>query len=279
MNAIVSSMSDVENAVKQIRAVLPEGFEPRLAVMLGSGLSPVADLLDEKAALPYTDIPGFPQPTVAGHEGHLRAGYVGNVPVIFLKGRQHYYEGEGFAGLKVIIRSLKTLGVQTLFLTNAAGSLRAESGVGSLVIIRDHINLMGMNPLIGPNDDDWGPRFVSMDNCWDEKLRQSLTALAADHNIPAAEGVYAAFAGPNFETPAEVRMAGILGADTVGMSTVPENLIARHCGLICVGVSAITNLAEGLGDETLSHDHTLAGAEKAAGHMASLIQRFITTCF
>lgn len=271
-------MSDIQNALKIIHE-RSGGFKPRLAVMLGSGLGEVDGLLEELVSIPYSNLPGFPRPTVAGHDGQMRLGMVAGVPVVFLKGRQHFYEGQGMGAMKVLIRTLKAWGIEALCLTNAAGSLRAEYDVGSLVVIRDHINFMGSNPLIGENDDEWGPRFVAMDNAWDADLRTQLleSIQGAEFTMPVGEGVYMAFAGPNFETPAEVKMASVMGADTVGMSTVPENLIAVHCGLKCVGVSAITNLAEGLSDEALSHEHTLAGAEKAAANMKLLIEVFIAS--
>lgn len=267
-------MSAIEKAGTIIREA-GHGLSPEIAVMLGSGLGAVAGLMEERAALPYTALPGFPQPTVAGHEGLLRVGMVGGVPAYFLKGRQHLYEGEGADGLKSIIRTLKTLGVKTLVLTNAAGSIREDYPPGSVVAITDHINLTGTNPLTGTNDDEWGPRFVAMNNAWDDKLRAVLLDAGEQAGVSAGAGVYACFLGPTFETPAEVNMARVLGADLVGMSTVPENIIARHCGIECVGISAVTNLAEGLTDVPLSHEQTLEGAKRAEEKMAALIGAFI----
>lgn len=256
------------------------GLAPKIALTLGSGLGAVADLLEEPVTLPFTDIPGFPPPTVEGHEGTLRIGTVAGVPVIFMKGRKHLYEGpqDAAVAIKHMIRTLKTAGVETLFLTNAAGSLRAEYGPGSLVAISDHINLTGFNPLVGPNDDEWGPRFPPMENAWDADLRAQL--LAAGKKVGIAdlgEGVYAQHMGPTFETPAEVRFSKVIGADTVGMSTAVECIVARHCGLKCVGVSAITNLGAGLGLEPLSHEQTLDGAKLAEKKMAALVKAFIAT--
>lgn len=256
------------------------GRRPLLALVLGSGLGPVADLMADAAALPYGKIPGFPLPAVEGHEGTLLAGTIAGAPVLILKGRKHLYEGPDAAtrANKHIIRSLKTAGVDTLFLTNAAGSLRAEYGPGSLVAIADHINLTGVNPLTGPNDDQWGPRFPPMENAWDADLRARLLAAGKKAGVaPLGEGVYAQFMGPTFETPAEIRMAQAIGADTVGMSTATENIIARHCGITCVGVSAITNLGAGLGAEPLSHEQTLEGAKLAADNMARLVNTFIAS--
>lgn len=267
-------MSDIKNSAAIIRKAAP-GFTPKIAFVLGSGLGMVADLLEEVAQLSYTDLPGFPRPTVAGHEGNMRLGHVGGVPVAFLKGRVHLYEGTGPEPMKVMIRTLKELGVELLFLTNAAGSLMLSHGPGSVVAITDHINLTGMNPLAGPNEDDWGPRFPPMDDAWDKENINLLRAAAKNAGVNMGEGVYAQFLGPNFETPAEVRMAGICGAQLVGMSTAAENILAAHCGLKCIGVSAVTNLAAGLSDDPLSHEHTLAGAELAAQNMAALVKNFI----
>jgi xanthosine phosphorylase len=252
---------------------------PRLALTLGSGLGAVADLMQDAVTIPYADLPGFPKTGVAGHEGSLRLGTVEGVPLVFLKGRKHMFEGpaEAIAANKNVIRTLKTAGIGILFLTNAAGSLRKEYPPGALVAISDHINLTGTNPLAGPNDDDWGPRFPPMDNAWDSDLRAQLMKagkMAGVKNL--GEGVYCQFLGPTFETPAEIKMAKAIGADTVGMSTVVENIIARHCGLRCIGVSAVTNLAAGMGDVPLSHEQTLEGAKLAEKNMARLVGAFIS---
>lgn len=270
----MSLNAEIKKSTDIIRKELG-GAQPRLAIVLGSGLGAVADLLEEKASVPYTELPGFPQPTVAGHEGLLRIGTVEGTPVLFLKGRVHLYEGNGAPPLKVMIRTLKSLGIEALFLTNAAGSLDAQNPPGSLVALKDHLNLTGTNPLVGPNDDDWGPRFPSLDNCWDSGLRALLFRAATGENIHLAEGVFAGWLGPCFETHAEIRMLKILGADTVGMSMVAENIVARHCGLRCVGVSAITNLAAGMSDVQLSHEQTLAGAKLAEEKLALLVRAFI----
>lgn len=254
------------------------GLRPRIALTLGSGLGAVADLVADAVTVPFGAIPGFPLPGVHGHEGSILAGHAAGVPVLFLKGRKHLYEGADAAARanKTVIRALKTIGVEILFLTNAAGSLRPEYGPGSLVAIADHVNLTGFNPLAGPNDEKWGPRFPPMENAWDAALRALLLDAGRKAGVsPLGEGVYAQFMGPTFETPAEIRMAQAIGADTVGMSTAVENIIARHCGLACVGVSAITNLGAGMSDEALSHEQTLAGARMAEGNMARLVESFL----
>jgi xanthosine phosphorylase len=271
-------MTDTSTHIKQSAAAIQKalpGFTPKIAFVLGSGLGSVADLLQEQAQISYGDLPGFPRPTVQGHEGNLRLGTVDGVPVAFLKGRVHLYEGVGTESMKVMIRTLKAIGTDLLFLTNAAGSLVKAYGPGSVVAITDHINLTGMNPLAGPNDEDWGPRFPPMDDAWDRPAREVLTHAANKAGVSMGTGVYAQFLGPNFETPAEVKMAGIMGAGLVGMSTAAENIIAAHCGLKCIGVSAVTNLAAGLSDDPLSHEHTLIGAKKAEDSMLKLIRAFI----
>ena len=242
---------------------------------MGSGLGAVADLLEDAQEIPYSDLPGFPRTAVVGHEGSLRIGTASGTPVIFLKGRKHFYEGpaEATQALRTMIRTLKQAGIETLILTNAAGSLRKEYPPGSLVLISDHINFTGLNPLAGPNDEAWGPRFLPQDEAWNKSLRAKFLAAGQQAGVaPLGEGVYMQFLGPTFETPAEVRMAKIMGADLVGMSTVVENIVARHCGLDCVGISAVTNLGAGMSDQQLSHAQTLQGAKLAEGNMAALVK-------
>lgn len=271
-------MSVLNSEIQSATAIIRErsqGLQPKLAVILGSGLGAVADLLKETAAISYTELPGFPQPTIEGHEGTLKIGTVNGVPVYYMKGRVHLYEGIGTDALKVMIRTMKSLGVETLMITNASGGLHEDLLPGTLMAIRDHINLTGANPLVGANDDDWGTRFPSQEGAWNEGLRKLLMDGADKIGVRIHEGVYCGYLGPTFETPAEVRMVKILGGDAVGMSTVPENIIARHCGLECVGLIAIVNRAAGLGFEKPSHEQTLIGAKIAAGHMATALREFI----
>ncbi|HWK25111.1 MAG TPA: purine-nucleoside phosphorylase [Solirubrobacter sp.] len=251
-----------------------DGFSPRLAIVLGSGLGALADALENAEAFAYEDLEGFARPTVAGHGGTLHFGDLGGLPVAILQGRRHVYEGGDPGAMRGPIRKLKQLGAETLLLTNAAGSLRADVGPGRLMAISDHINLLGVNPLTGPNDDTVGPRFPSLRDAYDPQLRVRLHAAADALGIDLADGVYLATAGPSFETPAEIRAFRTLGADAVGMSTVPETILARHAGLRVVAVSAITNLAEGMGGEELSHEQTLRHAEGAARDLTRLVQRF-----
>jgi xanthosine phosphorylase len=251
-----------------------EDFAPRLGIVLGSGLGGIADALTDAAQFPYADLDGFPQPTVAGHGGTLHMGDLGGLPVAIYQGRKHIYEGGDPGAMRVPIRVLKRLGAETLLVTNAAGSLRPEVGPGRLMAITDHINLLGVNPLTGPNDDAVGPRFPSLRDAYDPELLTRLRAAASKLDVDLAEGVYLATAGPTFETPAEIRMFRTLGADAVGMSTVPEVILARHAGLRVAAVSAITNLAEGMGGEELSHEQTLRNAEIAARDLVRLVQTF-----
>ena len=267
----------VDTAVQAIRK--HTDLSPKVAVLLGSGLGGVTESLGEDISISYRDIPGFPIPSVSGHAGTMT--FAGNSTeyssgILCLQGRVHLYEGrEQIEALKVMVRAIKALGVEILMLTNAAGSLRREVGPGELVMVTDHINLLGTNPLMGPNDDEFGPRFVGMDNAWDPEIRATLHEAALDAHVPLHEGVFAAWLGPTFETPAEIQMMARMGADTVGMSMVPECITARHCGLRVGGVSAITNLAAGLSPVPLSHDQTLEGAKLANAKMSRLITAFV----
>ncbi|NUB10629.1 purine-nucleoside phosphorylase [Azospirillum sp. Vi22] len=251
------------------------GFRPRVGIVLGSGLGGVADRIEGATVMPYGDLPGFPLPSVEGHMGRLVLGRLGGQPVACMQGRVHAYEGNGFDALKTAVRALKLAGCDTLVLTCAAGSLRVEVGPGRLMAISDHINMLGANPLTGPNEDSFGPRFPSMTDAWDPALRALMRRRALELNIDLVEGVYAAYPGPSFETPAEVRMLKVLGADAVGMSTVPECIVARHCGLRVVGCAVITNLGVGLGDGPVDHDQTLRAASAAASDLERLLTGFL----
>ncbi len=251
------------------------GFRPRVGVILGSGLGAVADAIQNPVVIGYEELPGFPRPTVAGHAGQVVQGLIAGVPVAILQGRAHLYEGGPIDELRAPVRWLKAAGAEILVQTNAAGSLRAEVGPGRLMAITDHINLTGTNVLIGPNDDSIGPRFPSMGQAYDPALLSQLRAAAAQLGIPLAEGVYTGWSGPAFETAAEIRAIRILGGDAVGMSTVHETIVARHCGLRVAAISAITNLAEGMGEVPLSHEQTLADAARAAEDLVRLLVAFI----
>jgi xanthosine phosphorylase len=248
---------------------------PRVGIVLGSGLGAVADAVQTPVTIGYRELPGFPQPTVAGHSGRVVLGSIAGVSVAVLQGRAHLYEGGDPDALRVPVRALRGAGAEIVILTNAAGSLRREVGPGRLMAITDHINLTGVNILVGPNDDAIGPRFPTLRDAYDPGLLARLRATAQGLGIPLSEGVYLAVSGPTFETAAEIRSFGMLGADAVGMSTVHETIVARHCGLRVLAVSVITNLAEGLGDEPLSHEQTLRDAQRASADLSALLLGFL----
>ena len=248
------------------------GFRPRVAVVLGSGLGGFTDDVRSVATIPYSDLPGFPETSVAGHVGRLVLGHVGPTPVAVLQGRGHYYERGRADEMKGAIAALAGLGCETLLLTNAAGGLRPDMPPGSLMAISDHINFTGVNPLFG---EPGSSRFVDMVDAYDPVLRVLLIAAGAASGIVVHEGVYAWFSGPSFETPAEIRAARILGADAVGMSTAPETILARHAGLKVAALSLITNYAAGMSDEVLGHVQTLAVAEAAEGKVRRLLRTFL----
>ena len=264
-------------APKAAAAVITEraGVRPRVGVVLGSGLGMVSDAVSDPTVIPYAELPGFPRPTVAGHGGRAVLGELGGLPVAVLQGRAHVYEGGDFDAVRTPVRALRAAGAELVVITNAAGSLRTELGPGRLMMITDHINLSGVNVLAGPNDEDIGPRFPSLRDAYDPQLCDRLRAAAGELRKDLAEGVYLAVSGPSFETPAEIRAYATLGADAVGMSTVHETAVARHCGLRVAAISAITNLAEGLNPEPLSHEQTLRDAQRAADDLAPLLVRFV----
>ncbi len=270
MNEVQLHAENVRQAAAKITAALG-GLKPKIAIILGSGLGGLAAKVEAPVILAYKDLPGFPVLTVAGHAGHLIIGKLNGMPVIVLNGRKHFYETSDAYPLKVMIRSMKVVGVETLFLSNAAGSLRPHIKVSELMLITDHINFLGLNPLVGPNDETFGPRFFPMADAWDPALGAKLKAVAQQQGVTLHQGVYVAFRGPSFETPAEIRMAQGWGGDAVGMSSVPDCLIARHCGMKVAGVSCITNMGAGLSDEKLSHAHTLENASRGAGAFEKLV--------
>jgi xanthosine phosphorylase len=248
---------------------------PAVGIVLGSGLGAVAEAVERPVVVGYEELPGFPRPTVAGHAGSAVLGAINGVPVAVLQGRAHVYEGGPMDLIRTPIRALAQAGAEILILTNAAGSLREEAGPGSLMAISDHINLTGVNVLSGPNDDAIGPRFPSLRDAYDPQLRARLHATAEQIGVTLHEGVYLAVGGPSFETPAEIRAFRTLGADAVGMSTVHETIVARHAGMRVAAISAITNLAEGMQAEALSHEQTLRDAARAASDLAPLITKFV----
>jgi len=265
------------DAAEILRAAKP-GFAPRIAMILGSGLGALADKLENKTVISYEELPGFPVSTVIGHAGEVVMGSLHGVDLLCMKGRGHFYEGVGMGIMTHAVRTFKLLGCEFLFCTNAAGSLNTDIPAGSLVALSDHINTMPSTPLVGPNDDRFGPRFFSLANAYDRDLRQQLHATARALNLPLHDGVFVSYPGPNFETAAEIRMMQNMGGDVVGMSVVPEVIVARHCGLKVLAVSAITNMAEGLSDVELSHEQTLKCAAMVTDDFIRLISQFVKNC-
>jgi purine-nucleoside phosphorylase len=247
----------------------------RIGVVLGSGLGVFVDQIEEKTIIPYNDIPFFKKTTVEGHAGQLILGKVKGVEVAVLQGRVHAYEGHSMEEVVFPIRLLKTLGVKTLILTNAAGGVNLNYHPGDLILIKDHINLMGKNPLIGPNDNQIGPRFPDMSHAYNPKLNEILKEVSKKLGHHLQEGVYVGVLGPSYETPAEIRMIRILGGDMVGMSTVPETIVANHLGLKVCGISCITNMGAGILDQTLKHEDIKDEAMKAMDHFTALLNNSI----
>ena len=264
----------IEHIAQQIQSRL-QGRQPEIAIILGSGLGSLGDEISAPITIPYTEIDGFPHSTVAGHKGCLISGELSGKQVLCMQGRIHLYEGHSPQSIATIIRSFAKLGIKQLIVTNAAGSLHKDMPAGSLMLIKDHINLNLPNPLVGPNNEKYGPRFPAMNGAYTESLRRKCKEVAAKNNINLAEGIYLMVLGPNFETAAEVKAFAQWGADAVGMSTVPEVIAAAHCGMDVLGVSVITNYAAGLMSNTPSHRETLAEADKAAAKMTRLISEFI----
>jgi len=246
-----------------------------VAVVLGSGLGDFARRLDDRVSVPYSDLPGFPTPTVAGHSGVAHSVRLGERRVLVLEGRIHAYEGLGLDPVVFPVRTAITAGCSVVVLTNAAGGCRHDLRPGDLVVVRDHLSFAGMNPLVGPNDDRLGPRFPDLTDLYDPGLRRLFAETARRHGIEISEGVYAWFLGPSYETPAEVRMAIALGADLVGMSTVPEAIAARHLGARVLALSLVTNRAAGLAGHPLTHQEVADTARRAADRVATVLGAFL----
>ena len=257
----------VDATLAQLRARVP-GARPRVAVVLGSGWGGLTDHVQDAIRIAYADLPGFPQATVAGHAGELWLGRIGAVEVAVMSGRKHGYETGAVDGMKVALRCLHALGCEVLVQTNAAGSLNTDMGSGSLMLIADHINLPQRSPLVGETGSE---RFVGMADAYDRALRLGARQVATRMGVHLHEGVYLWCFGPQFETPAEIRAFKLLGADAVGMSTVPETLIARHAGMRVLALSLITNFAAGLSNEPLNHALTLSAARDASARAGGLL--------
>jgi purine-nucleoside phosphorylase len=248
---------------------------PRVAVVLGSGLGAFADILENPTATPYAEIPGWPRSTAVGHAGKLVVGSVEGTPVAVLAGRAHLYEGYTAAQAVFGIRALRKMGVESVVLTNAAGGINMNFGAGQLVLISDHINLLGQNPLTGPNDDGLGPRFPDMSEAYWKHYREIARAAGKEMGLNLPEGVYAAVPGPSYETPAEIRYMRTIGADLVGMSTVPETIAANHMGMKVLGISCVTNAAAGVLEGKLNHTEVLEVGDRMKGTLIELLRRII----
>ena len=252
-------------------------YRPAIGMILGSGLGDFADTLEDAVRIPYAEIPNFPVSTAPGHVGALVFGKKQGKEVVVMQGRIHFYEGLSQQKITLPVRILAALGIKTLVLTNAAGGVNLDFGPGTLMMISDHINYSGANPLIGPNLDDFGPRFPDVSDLYTKDLRCAVKTAAKEAGIDVQEGVYMMFSGPNYETPAEVRMAKIVGADAVGMSTVPEALVAGHCGMDVIGISCITNIAAGLSDQKLDHSEVLEIANRVHDTFQNLLDVILRT--
>lgn len=270
-DANMTQMQRIEDAARFIEQA--SSHRPRVGLILGSGLGGLADTLDEAVVVPYKNIPHFPRSTVAGHKGNLVIGRLAGTPTFAMQGRFHYYEGYPLEDVVLPVRVMARLGVETFVVTNAAGGLNEEFEPGDLMLIEDHINMFGTNPLLGPNVDEFGPRFPDMTNAYDRDLRELARSVATGLDIELKEGVYMGLTGPTYETPAEIRAFRALGADAVGMSTVPETIVARHMGVKVLGISCISNMAAGMLPEPLSHDDVVA----VTSRIGETFGRLVTT--
>jgi purine-nucleoside phosphorylase len=248
---------------------------PRMAIVLGSGLGALADELENPVVIPYVQIPGFPSSTAPGHAGRLVCGTLAGKSVIAMQGRFHYYEGYTMDKVVFPVRVFRAMGVQRILLTNACGGANPGFSPGEFMVIRDHINLSGQNPCIGPNDESLGQRFFDMSRTYSPSLRALAHEAGRNLGMKLHEGVYAWFTGPSFETPAEIRMAQVLGADAVGMSTVPEAIAAAHCGLEILGISCITNMAAGMLDQPITSEEVLAISAARRPEFTALVRRIV----
>ena len=270
---IMTDYEKIKAAAAYIRAHV--SIRPAIGLVLGSGLGGYADTLEDAVRISYSEIPNFPIPTIPGHSGALVFGTKGGQEVVVLQGRIHYYEGLSQREITLPIRVLAALGVKTVVLTNACGGVNLDFKPGDLMLISDHINYSGANPLIGPNMDEFGPRFPDMSDLYTASLRAQIKEKAQEAGIFLREGVYAMYSGPNYETPAEIRMFRMMGADTVGMSTVPEAIVAGHCGMQVVGVSCVTNMAAGVLPVKLSHAEVTETANRVKEVFQTLIDLIV----
>ena len=272
--ASTSLYERAEHATRVIRARI--SVEPRIALVLGSGLGGFADDLEEAVSIPYEDIPGFVRSTAQGHAGRLVVGKIESVPVLAMQGRVHYYEGYSLEEVTFPVRTFGLLGVKTIVLTNAAGGINVQFTQGALMVLSDHLNLMGVNPLRGPNDERFGPRFPDMSAVYSPELQELAVDEAKTIGVEVRRGVYGALSGPSYETPAEIVLLRNLGADAVGMSTVPEAIVARHMGLEVLGISCITNMAAGISDMPINHEEVMATGDLVRETFSELLRRVIS---
>jgi purine-nucleoside phosphorylase len=262
-----------EHATRVIRSRTSE--TPRVAVVLGSGLGGFADDFEDAVGIPYEDIPGFSRSTAQGHAGKLVVGKIDQVPLLAMQGRVHFYEGYTLEQVTFPIRTFKLLGIKTLILTNAAGGINVQLSQGALMVLSDHLNLMGDNPLRGPNDDRFGPRFPDLTSAYSPELQEIVIEEARALSVEVRRGIYAALAGPSYETPAEIHLLRNLGADAVGMSTVPEVIVARQMGIEVLGISCITNMAAGISDEPISHEDVMATGDRVKETLTQLLRKVV----
>lgn len=270
MNPIYQKITDCYESIKDR---IP--FQPKVALVLGSGLGNYADSMEIKAELAYSEIKDFPVSTVPGHAGKFIFGYVGEVPVVCMKGRVHYYEGYPISDVVLPVRLMKMMGAGILFLTNASGGINPSFGAGEFMLIEDHISSFAPNPLIGANIDEFGVRFPDMSKVYSRRLCEKIEAAAAANGIPLKKGIYVQLTGPSFESPAEIKMLRTLGADAVGMSTVVEAIAANHMGMEICGISCVANLAAGMTDNPLTHEEVQEAADKAAPLFRKLVTESI----
>ncbi|MBB6146998.1 purine-nucleoside phosphorylase [Silvibacterium bohemicum] len=272
-----SDPSDIHRKAAEAAAFLSEktDLRPAVAVVLGSGLGAFATALESPIAIPFAAIPHFPRSTVPGHSGRLVIGKIGETPVAVMQGRVHAYEGYSSEQVTFPVRVLALFGIRGLVLTNAAGGICESFAQGDLVLISDHINFTGHNPVSGPNDDRMGPRFFDMTEAYSLRLRKLSQAIADNGERPMQEGVYLSLLGPSFETPAEIRAFRTWGADLVGMSTVQENIVARHMGLEVLGISCVTNMAAGIQGEPLSHEEVMETGQRVEARLAALLEQML----
>ncbi|GAE04601.1 purine nucleoside phosphorylase [Paenibacillus sp. JCM 10914] len=274
---MMSAGTGIQQQIKEAAAYIRQQnvVQPEVGLILGSGLGVLAELIQNAVSIPYADIPHFPVSTVEGHEGELLLGTIHERPVVMMKGRFHMYEGYGPELTAFPVRVMKELGVTSLLVTNAAGGVNLSYEPGDLMLISDHLNMTGTNPLIGPNDPELGVRFPDMSVAYSRRLRQLAKEVAVGQSIELREGVYVGLLGPTYETPAEIVMLRTLGADAVGMSTVSEVIVARHAGIEVLGISCISNMAAGILDQPLSHDEVMETAEKVREKFLGLVLAII----